>query len=347
MIKDGLFGLCHRSPYFIAEISGNHGGSLENAKELIRQAKKCGADAVKIQSYSPDDLTLNICEGDFLINSGTWGGKALYDLYREAQTPLAWIEPLFKLADDEGITIFSTPFSESAVDLLERFNTPFYKISSLELGHFQLIEKVARTGKPAIFSTGGSSVEEVADSVTIFTEISSAPLALMHCVSCYPTEMSDCHLDNIRVLRERFNLPVGFSDHTKSLDVPVWAVAMGASIIEKHLKLPHVEAVDSSFSFTPNEFEKLSSKFSELREAQGEPVHNELVRPESEQLYADMKRSLYYSKPLSKGHKISIEDVRVVRPGYGLKPKYLKDILGQITVREIGFGERVSFDDFE
>lgn len=332
-------------PFIIAELSGNHNGSLERALKTIDQAKLCGADAIKIQTYTADTMTIDCDLPDFHINGGLWDGFKLYDLYKWAETPYDWHEDLFKYAKKIGITIFSTPFDESAVDLLENLNTPAYKISSFEMIDLPLIRYIAKTGKPIIMSTGMASEEEINEAVIVAHEAGCKQLALLHCISSYPTPIDQANIRQVQNLIKRFNLVSGLSDHTLGTTASIVAVAQGANLIEKHFTLNRNDkGPDSEFSLEPNELKKLCM---EAKDAWLSLGGYEFKRQMAEKGNNVFRRSLYFIQDLPKGHVISLDDVRRIRPGFGLPPKYFEKILGKTLKKSIVKGQPVSFDDFE
>ena len=324
------------SPFVIAEISANHNGSLDRALATITAAKKCGADAVKIQTYTADTMTIDCELPDFTIKGGLWNGYKLYDLYKEAQTPYEWHKPLFEHAKKEGITLFSTPFDETAVDLLESLNTPAFKIASFELIDLPLIEYVAKTGKPMILSTGMATEEEIHEAVTTARKAGCRVLVLLHCISSYPTPINQAHLRQILALAERFKLPVGLSDHTLGTTASVAAVALGACVIEKHFTLSRAEkGPDCEFSLEPPEFKKLCE---EVKAAWAALGSSDFRREKAEEGSKIFRRSIYFVKSLPAGHVISPEDIRRIRPGFGLPPKMYDKLIGAKLLREVKKG---------
>ena len=332
-----------QAPYIIAEMSANHNGDIDNAFKILDAAKAAGADAVKIQTYLPDTITINSKNEEFLITNGLWAGQSLYELYEKAHMPWDWHGPLFEHAKEIGIAIFSSPFDKTAIDLLEGLDCPAYKIASFEIVDHELIKYAAQTGKPMIMSTGMASFEEISEAVVVAQEAGCNQLALLHCVSGYPSDPQDYNLLTIRDLSDKFNLLVGISDHTISNTTANAAVALGASIIEKHFTLDrNGGGADDSFSMEPPDLVDLcnSSKITKL--ALGAVNYAPL---EAEKLSIEHRRSLYFVKDVSKGQLIEEACVRSIRPGNGLKPKYLHKVIGQIAARDIKFGTPVSFDD--
>jgi N-acetylneuraminate synthase len=320
-------------PYVIAELSANHNGRLETALRIIGEAKKAGADAVKLQTYRPDTITLDCDSDDFKIHGGLWDGYTLYELYREAHTPWEWHKPLFEHARKIGITIFSSPFDTTAVDLLEDLNAPAYKIASFEAVDLPLIRYVASTGKPMIISTGMADAEEIREAIEAAREGGCKELAILHCVSGYPAPASDYNLRTIPDMIERFGLVTGLSDHTLDNTTAITSIALGASIIEKHFTLDrNGGGPDDSFSLEPPELAALCRDTRTAWEALGKVDYG---RKSSEQDNVKFRRSLYFVKALKAGDVITSDSVRSVRPGYGLPPKALYKLLGKQIKRDV------------
>jgi pseudaminic acid synthase len=311
----------------IAELSANHGGSLDQALKVIRAMKDAGADAVKLQTYTADTLTLKSDRPEFQVGEGTlWEGRTLYDLYEEAHTPWEWHEDLFQLANELGMDCFSTPFDRTAVDFLETLNPPCFKIASFELVDLPLIEYVASKGRPIIMSTGMGTLAEISDAVAVVKK-AGVPLALLKCTSAYPSPPESMNLRTIPHLSDAFDVPVGLSDHTLGISVPVAAVALGACIIEKHVTLSRDDpGPDSAFSLEPHEFKQLVDSVRVTEKSLGK-VNYELT--EKEIASKIFRRSLFFVHDLPSGATIGSEDVRSIRPGYGLSPKYVSNIIGQ------------------
>ncbi|BBJ00654.1 pseudaminic acid synthase [Ferrigenium kumadai] len=320
-------------PYVIAELSANHNGKLETALRIIEEAKKAGADAVKLQTYKPDTITLDCDSEDFRIRGGLWDGRTLYDLYREAHMPWEWHAPLFEHARRIGITLFSSPFDNTAVDLLEDLNTPAYKIASFEAVDLPLIRYVAGTGKPMIISTGMADAEEIREAVEAAREGGCKELAILHCVSGYPAPAADYNLRTIPDMIRRFGLVTGLSDHTLDNTTAIASVALGASIIEKHFTLNRDGGgPDDSFSLEPAELAALCQGARTAWEALGRVDYG---RKSSELGNVKFRRSLYFVKDLKAGDVITEDSVRSVRPGFGLAPKYLMNIIGKRVVVDV------------
>lgn len=314
-------------PYVIAELSANHHGSLDRACQLIQEAKTAGADAVKIQTYRPDTITLNCDLPDFQIQQGLWAGRTLYDLYEEAHTPWEWHRPLFEYARKIGITLFSSPFDSTAIDLLESLETPAYKIASFEAIDLPLIRYAASTGKPLIISTGMADADEIQEAVTAAREAGASQIALLHCVSGYPAPAGDYHLRTLVDMQQRFGVVTGLSDHTLGNTTAIASVALGASLIEKHFTLDRQGGgPDDSFSLEPSELAQLCQNAKIAWEAVGQVDYG---RKPSEQENLKFRRSLYFVDDIPAGGVVTPENVKSIRPGYGLAPKHLPAILGK------------------
>lgn len=320
-------------PYVIAEISANHNGRIENAMALIDAAKAAGAGAVKLQTYRPDTITLDSDAEDFRIHGGLWDGRTLYELYEEAHTPWDWHAPLFEHARKAGITIFSSPFDSTAVDLLEELGAPAYKIASFEAVDLPLIRYVAATGKPMIISTGMADAEEIAEAVAAAREGGCKELALLHCVSGYPAPAADYNLRTITDMIERFGVVTGLSDHTLDNSTAIASVALGAALVEKHFTLDRSGGgPDDSFSLEPGELAELVNGTRTAWQALGKVDYG---RKSSEQGNAQFRRSLYFVKELKAGELITEDAVRSVRPGFGLAPKFLPEVIGKRVVADV------------
>lgn len=330
-------------PYIIAELSANHGGSIERAKKSIEAAKISGASAIKMQTYTPETMTIKSDKDDFMITEGLWKGYDLYRLYEEAYTPFEWHAELFKYARSQGLTLFSTPFDETAVDLLEALDTPAYKIASFEITDLPLIEYAAKKRKPMLMSTGMASIEEIGAAVECCKQQGNHEILLFHCISSYPTELSEANLYNIPYLTNHFTVEVGLSDHTTTNLASVWAVSLGAKVIEKHFKLDEQDCgPDASFSILPKQLEALVNECNLAFDALGS---KQFRRSDSETANKRFRRSLYFVKDLPQGHIILEDDVRRIRPGYGLDPKYYNQIIGKKLSRNIECGDAVSWTD--
>lgn len=326
-------------PYVIAELSANHNGKLATAMKIIEEAKKTGADAVKLQTYTADTITLNSDAEEFRIRGGLWDGRTLYELYQEAHLPWEWHKPLFDHARNVGITLFSSPFDNTAVDLLEDLNAPAYKIASFEAVDLPLIKYVASTGKPMIISTGMADAEEIQEAIDAAREGGCKDLAILHCVSGYPAPAEDYNLRTIPDMIERFGLVTGLSDHTLDNTTAIASVVMGAAIIEKHCTLDrNGGGPDDSFSLEPAELAALCRDSKTAWAALGKVDYG---RKSSEQGNVKFRRSLYFVRDLEVGDVITADAVRTVRPGYGLPPKYLADVVGKHVVTKVMRGTPV------
>ena len=318
-------------PFIIAEMSGNHNQSIERALKIIEIAAKSGADAIKLQTYTADTLTINQRGGLFDIEDSTslWAGRNLYELYQEAYTPWEWHETMYKCAADNGIICFSTPFDDTAVDFLENLNTPAHKIASFENNHHPLLKKVARTGKPVIMSTGASTIANLDESVRILRENGCKDLVLLKCTSNYPATPENSNIRTIPHLNKLFNCEVGLSDHTMGIGVPIAAVTMGATVIEKHFCLSRTEGgVDSAFSLEPDELKSLVIETERAWQSLGKVQYGV---QESEKKSLLFKRSIYVVKNIRIGEPFTEENIRVIRPGDGLEPKYYEGLLGKVS----------------
>lgn len=316
-------------PYIIAEMSANHNGSIEKAFKIIEAAKHSGADAVKLQTYRPDTITLNCDSEDFRIQGGLWDGRTLYELYEQAHMQWEWHAPLFAHARKYDITIFSSPFDNTAVDLLEDLNAPAYKIASFEAVDLPLIKYVASTGKPMIISTGMADAEEIQEAIAAAHEGGCKEIAILHCVSGYPAPAEDYNLRTIADLIQRFELVTGLSDHTLDNTTAITSVAMGASIIEKHFTLDRSGGgPDDSFSLEPTDLATLCKGAKTAWAALGKVDYG---RKSSEQGNVKFRRSLYFVKDLKAGDLITKDSLKSIRPGFGLAPKYLEDVIGKVV----------------
>jgi N-acetylneuraminate synthase len=332
-------------PYVVAELSANHNGSLETALAIIDAAKAAGADAVKLQTYRPDTITLDCDHEDFRIHGGLWGGRTLYDLYQEAHMPWDWHAPLFQRAHEIGITIFSSPFDNSAVDFLERLNAPAYKIASFEAVDLPLIKYVAGTGKPMIISTGMAGAVEIREAIAAARDGGCRELAILHCVSGYPAPASDYNLRTLSDMQGKFDAVVGLSDHTLDNATAVASVALGASIIEKHFTLDRGGGgPDDSFSLEPAE---LAALCRDVRTAWSALGRVDYGRKSSEQVNVKFRRSLYFVRDLAAGELITSDAIRSVRPGYGLAPKHLDEVVGRKLARAVKANSPVAWDCLE
>ncbi|MBD65322.1 MAG: pseudaminic acid synthase [Halobacteriovoraceae bacterium] len=332
-------------PYIIAEVSANHNGDIDKALNLIEIAKKSGADAVKIQTYTADTMTLDVDKDNFKIKGGLWDGYTLYKLYQEAHTPWDWHYKLFEKARDIGITIFSSPFDESAVDFLEELNTPAYKVASFEATDIPLISYMAKKNKPLIMSTGMANFEEISESVEVIKNSGNKSIALLHCVSAYPALASNYNLKTLIDLKSKFGVLTGLSDHTLGIATSVASVALGACIIEKHFTHDRNDkGPDSEFSLEPDELKLLCSETKTAWEAIGEVNYKRKGQEESNAVF---RRSIYFSQDLKAGSTITKENIKRIRPGFGLEPKHYEKILGMKVKSDIEKGDPVRWEDLE
>lgn len=329
-------------PYIIAELSANHNGSLERAFNIIDAASAAGADAVKLQTYRPDTITIDVDSDEFQIAGGLWDGRTLYDLYEEAHMPWEWHAPLFQRAQQRGITIFSSPFDATAVDLLEDLNAPAYKIASFEAIDLPLIKYAASTGKPLIISTGMADRAEIEEAIEAATDGGCKELAILHCVSGYPAPPADYNLKTLSDMVERFGLVTGLSDHTLDNTTAIASVVLGASIIEKHVTLDRDSGgPDDSFSLNPDELADLCRMARTAWECLGTVDYG---KKSSEQGNVIFRRSLYFVKDLNTGDRVTSENMRSIRPGSGLPPKYFEQCLNRQVTRPVKRGTAVSWD---
>jgi pseudaminic acid synthase len=329
--------------FIIAELSANHNGSLETAIETIRAAKRAGANCIKLQTYTADTITINSQKDDFLIKGTIWEGKNLYQLYQEAYTPWEWHEALFKTAEEEGLICFSSPFDKTAVDFLEKLNAPAYKIASFEITDIPLIEYVASKGKPVIISTGIAELEDIELALDACRRMGNNDLALLKCTSSYPAPINEANMCMIKDLAERFNLISGLSDHTIGATVPIVATVFGAKIIEKHFILDRsIGGPDASFSMNEEEF---TAMVKAVRQAESAIGNIDYSLTEKQKKGKDFSRSLYVVEDIKAGDVISEGNVKSIRPGFGLHPKYYQSILGKKALKNLYFGDRISSED--
>lgn len=335
----------NHAPYVIAELSANHNGDFEQALRIVEAAKTAGADAVKIQTYRPDTITLNANTDDFVVKGGLWDGRTLYDLYEEAHTPWDWHKPLFEHAAKQGITMFSSPFDPTAVDLLMDLNAPAFKIASFEVIDLPLIRYVASTGKPMIISTGMADEEEIEEAAQAARDGGCKDFVLLHCVSGYPAPASDYYLATLPDMARRWGVPVGLSDHTLDNTTAIASVALGASVIEKHFTLDRSGGgPDDSFSLEPKEFSELCTGARTAWEALG---HVDYGRKSSEIGNVTFRRSLYFVKDLAAGDTVTADAIRSVRPGHGLPPKHANTLVGMRTSRAVKANTPTAWDAVE
>jgi len=314
-----------KKPYFVAEISANHCGKISLAKKLIKCAKVNGADAVKLQTYTADTMTIKSNKKYFKITGGLWNGYQLWDLYNEAHTPLIWHKKLFDYAKEIGITIFSTPFDETSVDFLEKLNCPIYKIASFEMTDQPLIKRVINTGKPIIISTGMATLNEIEETFNFVKKCGAKDITLLYCVSKYPAEISDFNINNIKVLKEKFKCKVGLSDHSKDDNIARAAIAAGAELIEKHIALENQKkGLDIEFSLKGKEIKEFNKAINDTYKTLG---NNFFTRNKTEAEMKILRRSIFAVKEIKKGEKFSVNNIRRIRPGHGLEPKYYNELL--------------------
>ena len=329
--------------FIIAELSANHNGSLETAIETIHAAKRAGADCIKLQTYTADTITINCDKEDFIIKDTIWHGRKLYDLYKEAYTPWEWHLKLFETARQIGLECFSSPFDKTSVDLLESLNTPAYKIASFEITDIPLIEYVASKGKPIIISTGIAELDDIQLAVDTCRKVGNSQIALLKCTSSYPAPINEANMIMIKDFAERFNVVSGLSDHTIGSIVPIVATTFGAKIIEKHFILDRsIGGPDASFSMNEQEFSEMVKSIREAESAIGKVDY----RLTNKQIKGkDFSRSLYIIKDVKKGEAVSLNNIKSIRPGYGMHPKYLNQVIGKVFIRDVIAGERLLIKD--
>lgn len=333
-----------RQVFIIAELSANHNGNLETAIETIRAARRAGADAIKLQTYTADTLTINSEKSDFIINSGSiWDGRTYYDLYQNAYTPWEWHSELFKIAKREGLVCFSSPFDKTAVDFLENLNTPMFKIASFEITDIPLIEYTASKGKPMIISTGIANYNDIKLAVETCRKVDNHDITILKCTSSYPAPIDEANMLMMQQYAIDFNVKVGLSDHTLGNTVPIVATTLGAKVIEKHFILnKSVGGPDASFSLDEEEFKSMVKAVRESEQALGKVDYN---LTEKQIKGKDFSRSLYVVKDIKKGEEITEENIRSVRPGFGLHPKYLPEIIGKTANKDLDKGDRLKMDN--
>lgn len=342
-MKIDTFTINNESKVFIiAELSANHNGSIETAIETIKAAKRAGADCIKLQTYTADTITVDSRKDDFMIKGTIWEGKNLHDLYKEAYTPWEWHEELFKVAKEEGLVCFSSPFDATAVDLLEKLNAPAYKIASFEITDIPLIELVASKGKPVIISTGIAGLDDIELALEACYRMGNHDVALLKCTSNYPAPIEDANMIMIKDLAKRFDVISGLSDHTIGSTVPIVATIMGAKIIEKHFILDReIGGPDASFSMNEEEFTAMVKAVREAESAIG-VIDYQLT--EKQNMARNFSRSLYVVDDIAEGEFITLDNVKSIRPGFGLHPKHYKDILGKKVKKAVDKGTRFSLD---
>lgn len=345
-MKIGNFNINENSKVFIiAELSANHNGSLETALKTIRAAKRTGADAIKLQTYTADTMTIEAKNNDFMLKQGTvWDGQYLYDLYKQAYTPYEWHEELFKVAKEEGLVCFSSPFDSTAVDLLESLNAPAYKIASFEITDIPLIELVASKGKPMILSTGIAGKEDIELALDACHRMGNKDIALLKCTSSYPAPIDEANMVMVKDLAERYGVISGLSDHTMGSTVPIVATCFGAKIIEKHFILDKtIGGPDASFSMDEREFTEMVSAVREAESAIGKVDYS---LTEKQKKGREFSRSLYVVEDINAGEVLTERNVRSIRPGFGLHPKYYHEILGKIAQEDLKIGDRLTKDAY-
>jgi len=340
-INNRLIGQ-NQPTYIVAEMSANHNQSYDEAIKIVETAKACGADAIKLQTYTPDTLTIDCGNKFFRIENTIWEGKKLYDLYQESYTPWEWHQKLKNVAENIGLDFFSTPFDASAVHFLEKLNIPVYKIASFEIVDFPLINTVAKTGKPIIISTGMAKIEEIEEAVSILKKSDCTELALLKCTSSYPAKPEDANLRTIPHMLKTFNLPIGLSDHTPGIAVPIAAISLGACIVEKHFTLSRKNsAADSSFSLEPEEFKSMVDNIRIAEKALGTVSY---TISKQQRTTFNFRKSLFVVEDINAGQEFSIENVRSIRPGDGIHTKYFKEILGKKAIKNVAKGTPVTWD---
>lgn len=328
--------------FIIAELSANHNHNLKTAVESIKAAASIGVDAVKIQTYTADTITLNCRNEDFILKGGLWDGYSYYDLYNEAYTPWEWHEELFKVAREEGVVMFSTPFDNSAVDLLESLGNPIYKIASFEIMDTELIRYAASKGKPMIMSTGIATEQEIEEAIAACQDVGNNDITLLKCTSEYPARIEDANLSMIPAMRERFGVKVGLSDHSMGSLVPTVAVVLGATVVEKHFILDRsIGGPDSGFSMNKEEFAQLVKDIRLAESSLGIPSFEMTSKIENARKSG---RSLYVSKDIKAGEILTRDNIRCIRPGFGLHPRHLKEFLGKVAKHDLKMGDRLAFD---
>ncbi|MFW3412635.1 pseudaminic acid synthase [Aliarcobacter butzleri] len=339
-MKIGKFDLQKDGTFIIAELSANHNGSLQTALDSIKAAKECGANAIKLQTYTADTLTLNSRNEDFMISGGTlWDGRNLYELYQEAYTPWEWHKELFDYARSLDIDIFSTPFDKTAVDFLETLNPSAYKIASFEITDYELLRYTASKQKPIIISTGIATIDEIQDVVNICKSVGNKNIILLKCTSEYPAPLNEANLKTISNMKETFSVEVGFSDHTLGVVAPVVAVTLGAKVIEKHFIIDKsIGGADCGFSMDKKEFKQMVEAIRDAEKLIGVVDYSLNEKRKKQRRFA---RSLYISSDIKKGEVFTLENIKSVRPFYGLHPKYLNDILGKVAKKDYKFADRL------
>lgn len=332
-------------PYVIAEMSGNHGNSYSNAEKLLVQCAQNGASAFKLQTYTPESMTLNCSRPEYIVNSGPWVGRNLFDLYSEGQTPAKWIPDLFQVAKEIGISIFSSPFSPSDVEILEENNVSAYKVASFEINYTQLLKSIGQTGKPVVFSTGLAKLDEIEYAIDTLTNAGSKEISILKCSTSYPARIESLNLLTIPYLAEKYKVPVGFSDHTIGNNAAICAVAIGATILEKHVKLDDDEtSVDASFSLAVSHLPNYIGAVTEAALSRGTVQDGPTTDEEG---YLRYRRSIVANRRIEKGEQFTEINLTVVRPDIGLPPSAMDEVINQTAGRTIEFGEGIKFDDLK
>ena len=327
-------------PILAAEISANHNGSLSRAKKLIDCAKKNGADLVKLQTYTPETMTIKSKRSEFQVNKGLWKGKTLWDLYSKAQTPFGWQKELFNYAKKKRITCFSTPFDETAVKLLEKIGCPFYKISSFEMTDIPLLQEIAKTKKPVIISTGLATLKEISNTIRHARKFGIKDIIILYCVSSYPANLKDFNLKNINILKKKFKCIVGLSDHSKDNLVAQLSISQGAELVEKHIALENqTDGFDIAFSLRGKEIRKFKEDLLKTSRLLGK---NEFVRSKNEKYNNKFRRSIFVVKNIKRGERFTNKNIRRIRPGHGLSPIYYNKIIGKKSNRNLSLGTPLS-----
>jgi pseudaminic acid synthase len=332
-------------PYVIAEMSGNHGNSYANAERLLIQCAKNGASAFKLQTYTPDSMTLNCTRSEYIVNSGPWIGRNLYDLYSEGQTPAKWIPDLFQVAKEIGLSIFSSPFSPGDVEILEENNVSAYKVASFEINYTQLLKSIGQTGKPVVFSTGLAKLDEIQYAIDTLTNAGSTEISILKCSTSYPAKIDSLNLSTIPYLAKKHKVPVGFSDHTIGNNAAICAVAIGATILEKHVKLDDDEtSVDASFSMTVSNLPNYIGAVTEAALSRGTVQDGPTKEEEG---YLRYRRSIVASRKIERGELLNEKNLTVVRPDIGLPPSAMDEVIKQTAGRTIEFGEGIKLEDLK
>ena len=333
------------NPYIIAEMSGNHLNSLDSALELMEASARAGVNAFKLQTYSANTLTINCLREEYIVRAGPWNGRTLHDLYSQGHTPNEWLEPLFQLAKELNLTLFSTPFGIKEVDILEGFDVPVYKVASFEITYTQLLKKIASTNKPVIFSTGLASIEEISKAIQVLQDNGSGSIAMLKCTTSYPANSKDLNLNTINFLGNKYQIPVGFSDHTLGVNSAIAAAGAGACIFEKHIKLDKdISSVDSSFALPVS---KLSEYISNIREA---TISMGVIQDgpcDSEKQYLKYRRSIVAAQNIYKGDIITKDNIVIVRPNIGIAPEFLDSILGKKVIKDLEFGQGITVESLD